>query len=480
MNPFRLALPAILLATVGLLPAQRSNVAWAWGTATQSSTLNTMVATLATDRSHSGNNALCCNPPYANTPSIACTNNLPLSWWQVSLLQPAAIDEVLIWNRADNQVERLSNFRVELFLAGNLVFREDFYTNGGHVPSGGHVRVVPGNAPLSADLCRITKIGPSPLGDHFLQLAEVELWSQSGYAPPNYYLTNVAPYGTATTSMTGIGSPGVHVVNDGNSDGWAPNGSTFWTLSFPGSWVRIDLPTRVTLRGISLYNRIDALLDRMSRYRVRVFDGATQTATFALETTTMPAMGKHYSWNTTTTLCTHVIVDSVGQGLTAEEIVQLAEIELWAMNYNFNIMDEALPFGAPCEATTGPLRARCASGQPRLGTTLTTQVVNALPIGGGQSVGLLVTGFSATQAFGQPLPLFLGAPGIPACTLLTSPDFLDVGVATGTVVPFSYVIPNNFSLLNARMWQQAMLIDPSTTYPNGIVLGSGLRVTIGL
>lgn len=449
--------------------------------ATQHSTQGTAVASRAIDGNRSGNNANCClSTPYVSTPSCSSTTNAAGAWWQVAM--PSGpnltfpVKEVMIWNRADCCADRLSNFRVELIKGTTTVFSQTYYTNGGSVPPGGcHRIVLPGTTPMSAgvdiDICRISRVGPSPSGENYLALAEVELWSDFyGYRD-----VNVAPYGTLTSSQVDSGSAPLSVVTDGIVDGYQPAGHAFWTFSFPGSWVRLDLRRRSYLTSVRLFNRNDDQMERMSNYQVVIYDGATAVGGGVPQTAALGPSGFSVSPFTLNTWATAILVRSAGAGLTLEHIVQLSELEVWAMDYNLGIHGEVVEWGNACERAGGPgPRTRVQAGQePRLSTTYSVQIENPMPLAPGVYGSLLVSGFTDTQ-------VFVGLPGTPGCWQLVNNDLLSFATSATNTVAFPFTIPNNVSLLAHCLYHQALLFDSTTPYVAGIVLGNGLRTTIGL
>jgi hypothetical protein len=87
-------------ATIFIVPG-RSNLAPA-GTASQSSQYAaTTAASKAIDGNTDGN--------YANG-SVNCTNGDPYAWWQVDLGAPATINTIVLWNRTDGSMSRLSDY----------------------------------------------------------------------------------------------------------------------------------------------------------------------------------------------------------------------------------------------------------------------------------------------------------------------------------------------------------------------------------
>ncbi len=100
------------------------NVAWR-GTATQSSTNGPGVASRAIDAVTDG---LWNNGSVTHT-SLDPQDEAPT--WELDLGQSRNIDRIVLWNRTDCCMERLSNFRVSVMnSAQEVVFSEDFFTDG--------------------------------------------------------------------------------------------------------------------------------------------------------------------------------------------------------------------------------------------------------------------------------------------------------------------------------------------------------------
>ncbi len=95
---------------------------------------------------------------------------------------------------------------------------------------------------------------------------------------------NVARLGTATQSTTRTGSATqgdiAQVALDGNTDGIFNNGSVTHTGGAAGdvnAFWQVRLDSSRPLDSIELFNRADCCGNRLSNYRVSVFDGAAQT-----------------------------------------------------------------------------------------------------------------------------------------------------------------------------------------------------------
>jgi hypothetical protein len=96
------------------------------------------------------------------------------SWWQVQLPWVSRIDQVKLYNRGDCCGDRLSNFRVSVFIQNLEVFGMDYFPTTGSVPQG-REHVI--NLPVGTvgDRVRVALLGPNRHADFVLSLAEVEV-----------------------------------------------------------------------------------------------------------------------------------------------------------------------------------------------------------------------------------------------------------------------------------------------------------------
>ncbi|MEE3369031.1 MAG: DUF1553 domain-containing protein [Planctomycetota bacterium] len=99
-------------------------------------------------------------------------------WWEVTLAVDSPISLIGLWNRKDCCATRLSNFRVSVLDASRKpVFRQDFFKDGKDYPpadQGFYIRVPDGRVGRTV---RVELLGPNATGEHWLQLAEVEIYA---------------------------------------------------------------------------------------------------------------------------------------------------------------------------------------------------------------------------------------------------------------------------------------------------------------
>jgi len=286
------------------------------GTATQSTAAYGGVAALAIDGVRDG--------LFVNG-SVTHTANTPGGWWEVVLASAQLVDEVRIYNRSACCAGRLSNFRVTVFTGGTPSFQQDYYTTGGNVPAGqAEVNLMPN--PVIADRVRIELLGPGASGETILSLAEVEVL-EFGALPA----VNLAVSGVATQSSTGSGGVPERVI-DGNVDGFWGNGSVSHTSNTGvlNSWWEVVLPARTPVDLVRLWNRSDCCANRLSNFRVSVFDGPTETfGTDHFVGVGNVAAGRSYGVTPTAgTVGDRVRVALLGLNNMGTSVLSLAEVEI--------------------------------------------------------------------------------------------------------------------------------------------------------
>src|SRR5712671_1759454 len=257
--PMRHGQLGVLLAITTIVDAQNLDLA-PLGTATQSAIAFGGNPLRAIDGNRDG--------IFAHN-SVTHTPNQAGNYLEV-VIPVNLVHEIVLYNRADCCGSRLANFRVEAWLTGVLLFTRDFFISGGAVAQGGTLRI-PLPAPgLPIDTMRVTQLGPGPSNEQVLSLAEVELIQYGVQAE-----VNLAPFGSASLTNPNYATTGREAI-DGRTDGFFNNGSVTHTLDMPGNVWRVDLPFRSDLHVIRLWNRTDCCGDRLSNFRLSVFDGATE------------------------------------------------------------------------------------------------------------------------------------------------------------------------------------------------------------
>jgi len=131
----------------------------------------------------------------------------------------------------------------------------------------------------------------------------------------------------------------------------------------------------------------------------------------------------------------------------------------------------AVSYGAGCTGSGGP-NVLTATSLPWIGSTFRS-VATGMPA---LALALGVLGFSTTSI---PMPLILPQ-GVPGCTLLVSPDLLDVYVPAAGIAQTQVVLPNTVALAGGVFHQQVVPIEFSGTGDITALTGTNaLTLTIG-
>ncbi|NWK57470.1 discoidin domain-containing protein [Verrucomicrobiaceae bacterium N1E253] len=191
--------------------------------------------------------------------------------WTVDLGQDRAINQIVIYNRTDCCGNRLSN--VSLLTSTSPAFDSTTYDSGNIAGNLGNRSYWSVNS--TGRYVRIQRDGPSTGGENIISLAEVQIFggSQFGY-------NNLAPNGTATQSSTLVNgaNPAAAKAIDGNLNDNFNSGSTTHTAAGGGTPVfwEVSFTELTNINEIALYNRGDCCPERLSNFRVSVFDGDTE------------------------------------------------------------------------------------------------------------------------------------------------------------------------------------------------------------
>lgn len=140
---------------------------------------------------------------------------------------------------------------------------------------------------------------------------------------------NHALGGTTSQSTTNHnGSPARAI--DGNFDGTWANNSVTHTQSQANSWWEVQLAAAVPIQEIRLYNRADCCSGRLSNFRVRIFQGASEVdaSDHFVGTGQVPA-GQSYSvFPASNTVGDRVRVELLGFNNDGDGNLSLAEVEV--------------------------------------------------------------------------------------------------------------------------------------------------------
>ncbi len=142
------------------------------GVARQSSTAYDGFAKLAIDGNTSG--------VYANN-SVTHTQNPDdkSPWWEVILLKPTDVSQVVLWNRAEAS-DRLSAFRVlGLDSKREVLFQKDFFSDKKGNPKADEGFSIPFKTEREVSIVRVELLSTKDRNEPILSLAEVQVFSRS-------------------------------------------------------------------------------------------------------------------------------------------------------------------------------------------------------------------------------------------------------------------------------------------------------------
>lgn len=205
--------------------------------------------------------------------SVTHTDNAEANgWWQVDLGAPREITEIKLFNRSDCCAARLSNFSV---LAGNDPdFTTHLYDSGNQPAAVGSGQAVSfSTIGVTARYVRVQRNADSLDGGfNAISLAEVEVLGNALYG-----FANLAPGSTATQSSTlnNTAIPDASKAIDGNfATAFGSGSTTHTTPGNPGPvfW-ETTFESPIGINEISLYNRGDCCQDRLTNFRVSIFNG---------------------------------------------------------------------------------------------------------------------------------------------------------------------------------------------------------------
>ena len=130
----------------------------------------------------------------------------------------------------------------------------------------------------------------------------------------------------------------------------------------------------------------------------------------------------------------------------------------------------AVSYGAGCTGSGGP-NVLAATSLPWIGSTFRS-VATGMPA---SALALGVFGFSTISI---PMPSILPQ-GVPGCTLLVSPDLLEVHLPASGIVQTQLVIPNTVALAGVVLHQQMVPLELGVTGITALTGTNALTLTIG-
>ena len=168
---------------------------------------------------------------------------------------------------------RLSQYSV---LAGNdATFASTLYDSGNQPDTAG-VSINFGSIGTVARYVRVQRNFVSNHGDSVISLAEVDV-----LGPALFSYANLAAGSTASQSSTlaNTANPIAEKATDGDLSNAFGSGSTTHTaagVNGAAVWWETSLASISDINEIALYNRGDCCQDRLSNFRVSIYDGATE------------------------------------------------------------------------------------------------------------------------------------------------------------------------------------------------------------
>ena len=192
------------------------------------------------------------------------------AWWQVDLGTAATVNSITIWNRTDCCATRLSDFWV--FVSNTPFAATD-------TPASLQNRAQTFAMHLTTTPSPSTTISVGYVGQFvrvqlngtdYLSLAEVQVFGTPGTTGTS----NLALGKTATQSSTlaGYATDAASMAVDGNTDGNFFDGSVTHTNADANAWWQVDLGASAAISSITIWNRWDCCVSRLSDYWVFVSD----------------------------------------------------------------------------------------------------------------------------------------------------------------------------------------------------------------
>lgn len=185
--------------------------------------------------------------------------------WQLDLGAARPIDQINLFNRTDCCGERLKNFTLSVLDASNAVV---WSQSVGATPVGASGTFTPTAGTIG------NKVVIAKSDSDALSLAEVQILD---FNPPAF--SNVALTGSASQSTEGYGGAASR-ANDGNTFSFYGGNSVTHTADTvtTGSpvWLEVALTQLHGINEIALFNRDDCCADRLSNFRLSIYNGAAE------------------------------------------------------------------------------------------------------------------------------------------------------------------------------------------------------------
>jgi hypothetical protein len=142
--------------------------------------------------------------------------------------------------------------------------------------------------------------------------------------------TNLALSGIATQSTTDFGGVASRAIDGDTNPQWASATLTH-TGDFQNSWWEVDLGATEVIGEIKLFNRGDCCWERLSNFRVSVFDGTSETygEDVYVGSGNVPQAGSHSVFPVSGTRGNRVRVSLLGLNNAGNGFLTLAEVEVY-------------------------------------------------------------------------------------------------------------------------------------------------------
>jgi len=239
--------------------------------------------------------------------SVTHTNESANPWWRVNLMSMFKVYYITIYNRTSCCKDRLSGFKVIMWNGSEQVWT---YTHNGGTPDDLTSIAVPG---LVGDKVEVLLPG----SNRILSLAEVQVFGTLSTPLP----TNVAlskPTEQSSTDEDGVSSRAV----DGNTSGRWDDGSVTHTNKSTNPWWRVNLMNMFKVYYITIYNRTSCCKNRLSGFKVIVWNGNQKAWTYT------------YTGGTPDDLTSIEVPEVVGDKVEvmlpgSDRILSLAEVQIF-------------------------------------------------------------------------------------------------------------------------------------------------------
>ena len=254
------------------------------------------------------------------------------NWWQVDLGVDRSVERVVLYNRADCCLFRLSNFRISVLDAsGNELASQDYHTEDGHVASSLIWNL---GAPVLGRTVRVQLLGKNLNNDGVLSLAEVEVMgseSGAGGATPLGYLTNWTQEAgvtanQSTTDFSGVASRAI----DGNRNGdYNAASVTHTDRTSVGNWWQTDLGAVRGINRVVIYNRTGGTVSRLSNFRIVLLDSSGAELVHK-DFFTEEGYGEYQvKWDVPFGVSAQVVrIERLGPNRLGDQVLSFAEVEV--------------------------------------------------------------------------------------------------------------------------------------------------------